>query len=297
MLRTPVRESLYLCLQGGCPMPLRVAIFVDAGYLYAQGAKALTGRPLTRAEVVLDIEAVAGRLLEAAAAMTQNAPLLRIYWYDGMLHGRLSAEQEALANRHDMKLRLGVVNSQGQQKGVDTLMVTDLVELARNQAIGDAVMLTGDEDLRIAVQIAQSFGVRIHLIGIEPSRGSQSVALLQEADTTVEWRRDLIATFMAPVPDAGEHGEVPAVPSARHITGGDVSEAIEEAAREFVAGLSASDVQSLAALGQTEIIPPEFDRRLLAICGRRAGRDLAPRDKTHMRHVFRQAIRDRLADS
>ena len=51
-------------------MLLRSAIFVDAGYLYAQGAKALTGGPLKRDRVVLDIEAVVGRLLEAAAAMT-----------------------------------------------------------------------------------------------------------------------------------------------------------------------------------------------------------------------------------
>ena len=73
-----------------------------------------------------------------------------------------------------MKLRLGIVNLAGQQKGVDSLIVTDLVELARNHAITDAILLSGDEDLRIGVQIAQSFGVRVHLIRIEPTRGSQS---------------------------------------------------------------------------------------------------------------------------
>ena len=65
-----------------------------------------------------------------------------------------------------MKLRLGQLNSEGQQKGVDSLIVTDLIELARNKAISDAVVLTGDEDIRVGVQIAQSLGVRVHLLGI-----------------------------------------------------------------------------------------------------------------------------------
>jgi uncharacterized LabA/DUF88 family protein len=43
-----------------------------------------------------------------------------------------------------------------------------LIELARNQAICDATVVTGDSDVRVAVQIAQSFGVRVHLIGLEP---------------------------------------------------------------------------------------------------------------------------------
>jgi uncharacterized LabA/DUF88 family protein len=34
------------------------------------------------------------------------------------------------------------------------LIGTDLIELARNHAISDAVLLSGDEDLRIGVQIA-----------------------------------------------------------------------------------------------------------------------------------------------
>ena len=55
----------------------------------------------------------------------------------------------------NVKLRLGQLNSAGQQKGVDSLIVTDLMELARNKAISDAVVVTGDEDIRIAVQIAQ----------------------------------------------------------------------------------------------------------------------------------------------
>ena len=88
-----------------------------------------------------------------------------------------------------MKLRLGQINSVGQQKGVNSLIVTDLIELARNGAMSDALHLSGDEDVRIAVQIAQSFGVRVHLLGIEAAKDSQSPLLLQEADTTSRWTK------------------------------------------------------------------------------------------------------------
>jgi uncharacterized LabA/DUF88 family protein len=54
----------------------------------------------------------------------------------------------------DVKIRLGYINGAGQQKGVDSLIVTDLIELARNQAISDAYLVSGDGDLRVAVQIA-----------------------------------------------------------------------------------------------------------------------------------------------
>lgn len=101
-----------------------------------------------------------------------------------------------LASTDHVKLRLGALNGVGQQKGVDSLIVTDLIELARNNAIQDAVLLAGDEDLRVGVQIAQSFGVAVHLVGIVPSRGSQSIALRQEADTTTELDAIAIGRFL-----------------------------------------------------------------------------------------------------
>jgi uncharacterized LabA/DUF88 family protein len=109
------------------------------------------------------------------------------------LVGRIGAESAAQhltpAHLQDVKVRLGFVNSVGEQKGVDSPIVTDMIALARNRAISDAVLVSGDEDLRVGVQQAQEFGVRVHLIGIKPSRGSQSLFLLQEADTLMSGRR------------------------------------------------------------------------------------------------------------
>ena len=40
----------------------RVAVFVDAGYLFAQGSRELCGAKLTRGEIVLDHNAVTAKL-------------------------------------------------------------------------------------------------------------------------------------------------------------------------------------------------------------------------------------------
>ena len=96
-----------------------------------------------------------------------------------------------------MKLRLGMIAFTGRQKGVDSLIVTDLIELARNHAISDAILLYGDEDVRIGVQIAQSFGMRVHLLGIEPGANNQSRLPRQESDTTTEWQQPEVELFLA----------------------------------------------------------------------------------------------------
>ena len=174
----------------------RVAVFVDAGYLFKQGGVTLTGRTTTRGELSLDIPAVVTHLKDFATTAT-GLPLLRIYWYDGTGSGP-SAQHVALAFHHDVKVRLGIVNSAGQQKGVDSLLVTDMINLARNGSMCDAVLLSGDEDIRVGVQQAQDHGVRVHLLGIAPARSNQSDLLLQEADQRFEWDEDDVSTFLQP---------------------------------------------------------------------------------------------------
>ncbi|MEO8926188.1 MAG: NYN domain-containing protein [Caulobacteraceae bacterium] len=146
-----------------------VAIFVDAGYLFAQGSVALTGAKRTRSELRLNDAAVIAALTSVAHEKSEGARLLRIYWYDAPLQSGMSAQQSGLAFTDHVKLRLGVLNGRGEQKGVDSLIVTDLIELARNRAISDAVLVSGDEDVRIGVQIAQNYGVSVHLVGLHPA--------------------------------------------------------------------------------------------------------------------------------
>lgn len=172
----------------------RVAVFVDAGYLFAEGSRALFGRKLPRSAVALD-HRVAIACLKRCARERTGLPLLRIYWYDGTAR-RPTRGQTAVAEEADVKLRLGRVNSAGQQKGVDALIASDLVSLARNRAMADCVVLGGDDELRIAVAEIQTLGVRVHLIGISPARHTQSPLLRCEADSTVEWDAHALAFFL-----------------------------------------------------------------------------------------------------
>ena len=177
---------------------MRCAVFVDAGYLFASGGQILTGSGHTRADTILDIEKAIKHLKMTASEVTDNAQLLRILWYDGMVGWRRSPEQNALARTNDVKLRLGTVNAGGVQKGVDSLIVTDLIDLARNQAISDAVLVSGDADIRIGIELAQKFGARVHLVGITPpGQYNQAIALLEEADTVREWTKEDIQQFLS----------------------------------------------------------------------------------------------------
>ena len=275
---------------------MRYAVFVDAGYLFAQGSKALAGQSLPRDQVDLDIPAVIRKLRMAADDRAPGASLLRIYWYDGLVRGNLSPQQQELAFMEDVKLRLGIVTPTGRQKGVDSLIVTDLVELARNGAITDVVMLSGDEDLRIGVQIAQSFGVRVHLIGIQPSRGSQSLTLLQESDTTTEWKGTDVDGFMATrtgygVADLALNREREAT-----VISEDTESILGEAIDGFLSSLSSDEILLVNSLDAHAPIPKAIDGRLLATCRSSLTRDLDQVERSDMRKRFREAVRERFRD-
>ncbi len=192
-------------------------------------------------------------------------------------------------------MRLGIVTPTGQQKGVDSLIVTDLVELARNRAITDAIVLSGDEDLRIGVQLAQSFGVRIHLLGIAPSRGSQSLTLLQESDTTTEWSQDDIDEFLSLRQGSVVHESLPRMikPSADVP---DPESAIGVVIEGFAGSLSPEELVDVDNLAASSPIPRVIDSRLLASCRTALGRDLDLGERSVMRKRFQEAATARLRD-
>lgn len=161
----------------------RAAIFVDAGYVFASGSQCIAGQKLARSQLLLDYDALLALLIRISSELT-GLPLLRVYWYDGASAGP-TPSHVALAYRANVKLRLGQM-SEGGQQGVDELLSQDLTSLAQNRAMADALLLSGDDDLRPAVEIAQSHGVRLHLLGIPKARENQAAALVQAADTSRE---------------------------------------------------------------------------------------------------------------
>jgi hypothetical protein len=273
----------------------RVAVFVDAGYFFAQGSCLLAGKKTPRGDVTVDLDKALDAFEEFACRISK-LPLLRIYWYDGTSTGP-TPQHVALAFKPRVKVRLGFVNTAGQQKGVDSLIVTDMITLARNRAMSEAVLLSGDEDIRVGVQQAQEFGVRVHLLGISPCRGSQSLFLLQEADTTHEWSERDISVFLSHNrPPLQAPASITVTPSPQLAVNPapasppTMAELAKEAAGEVDANLLDGLIKNYDSTGQ---LPPQVDRPLLGRANKTFGRLDAMKLKD-LRRSFVAAMRQRL---
>ncbi|MGV1005847.1 MAG: NYN domain-containing protein [Candidatus Nanopelagicales bacterium] len=188
----------------------RCAVFVDAGYLH-ESAKTLLlgGHPgaTVRAKATLLVREIA-----ALAVAQTDLPLLRIYWYAAAPNRNPYPDQRELASLQDIKLRLGNLRERAGgrmvQKGVDAELHADMTGLARNRGAVDFVLLSGDEDLLRAVDEVQSYGVRVHLWGVEagPDGGNQSLELIAAADRRhvleEAWIRNVFAILEPPRPDS-----------------------------------------------------------------------------------------------
>ncbi|MBV1942762.1 NYN domain-containing protein [Streptomyces sp. BV286] len=176
-------ELLQRVLAEVAKTPSTHAIFVDAGYLYAAAGRLVAGTEDRRA-FELDAEGLIEALIDRARTIFADSRLLRVYWYDGARRRIHTAEQQSIAELPDVKVRLGNLNANNQQKGVDSLIRSDLESLARHRAISDATLIGGDEDLVSAVEAAQGYGARVHLWGIEAPEGrNQAEPLLWEVDS------------------------------------------------------------------------------------------------------------------
>ncbi len=274
---------------------MRCGIFVDAGYVFAQGSTALFGAKQKQSELILKSSSVINLLIETKNKLCPNIELLRIYWYDAAANGSPSKQQFQFAFSNDVKLRLGFLNSSGQQKGVDSLIVTDMIELARNNAISDALLISGDEDLRVGVSIAQSYGVRVHLVGIHPSRGSQSQLLMQEADTKTEWSKIEIETFLSKHEDTNKTTSPESYPArdtlAEQTENSNPTEIFALVSNDLAIAIPESELDALSKLHS---LPREIDGKLLGISRDKLGRELDGKEKRELRDMFRNGIQLRI---
>lgn len=291
----------------------RTAVFVDAGYLFAAGSTLLVQEKLVRGELHLDHAAIL-KLLEEIVDRTSGLPMLRIYWYDGT-SGVPTPQQLALAYQPGVKLRLGFVNQHGQQKGVDALIITDMIQLARNRGMADAVLLTGDEDIRVGMQQAQECGVRVHLVGIAPARENQSGFLRQEADSVLELSLEDVQSFLKPLTDNSRSTPVfvyppePSGATAAFASGeaekgekGESDNAAEsgasaeltQLAQRIAESLSPEEIDAVLVEAGSGSVPSNIDRRLL-VEGSKAnnGIPLTPELKRLARAAFLSACRAR----
>ncbi len=273
-----------------------LAIFVDAGYVFAACAELLSGRRHERRQyMLLDDNEFLPLLLSVATAREPGYSLLRTYWYDAAPSpDQLSEQQLQIATRSDCKLRLGTLSRENVQKGVDTLLVLDLVKLSQRKAISSAILVTGDDDIRGAVELAQEHGVRVHLVGIEPRAWHNQAARLQrECDSVTEITKSQVLTFFALLTDEGAlrpegAADPPRPPLPPDGAPPDDVSKLDEAVAHALEAATADDVNSVIAnsTGSFVDIPPHIYRRLLGRYGANLGRELSEDEKREMRRRF-----------
>src|SRR6204780_5665071 len=126
------------------------------------------------------------QLLGNLAIERTRLPLLRCYWYEATVEGRRTADHDALADLPGVKLRVAKMRP-GRREGVESEIHRDLTTLARNKAVSDAMLVSGEEDLAQVIADVQDLGMRVTLLHIALD-GSSAIprALRQECDDILE---------------------------------------------------------------------------------------------------------------
>jgi uncharacterized LabA/DUF88 family protein len=178
----------------------RCALFVDAGYMLADGAMAVHGTR-RRESVTWDYEGVLQLLANLARDRT-GLPLLRCYWYEATVEGRRTAEHDALADMPGIKLRLAKLRP-GRREGVETEIHRDLTVLARNGAVSDAVVVSAEEDLAQVVSDVQDLGMRVTIVHVTvDGNWTISRSLRQECDDIMELTSAHLRPYIELIPGA-----------------------------------------------------------------------------------------------
>lgn len=302
----------------------RFAVLVDAGYLLSQGVQILSEqRSKSRKDIAIaDPRGLITQIISQAVAALGNSDLLRVYWYDGVA-GRLSAEHEALSLLPDVQFRAGTISKSGLQKGVDSKIMADLIELSTNQAITDAVLLTGDGDLVIGVDLAQRRGVRVAILGLEDLAQdishNQSFEIVCAADRVRRLARADIAPFLSYHPSTARGADLisptPAAPAKKAAAKKAATKKVAPAAKKSKAQAlpPATAMTDKPHLDELPVIVqkiiaaanPPFDKatvpssgtlsqaidsRLLKAATEILGRKPMPSERTALRRLFQQSL-------
>ena len=200
----------------------RCALFVDAGYVLADGAMAVHGIR-HRESVSWDYAGLLSFMGSIARERT-GRPLLRCYWYEAAVEGRRTSEHDSLADLPGLKLRLGRTRP-GRREGVEGEIRRDLTTLARNNAISDALLVSAEEDLAQVVADVQDLGIRVTIVHITVGGNwTISRSLRQECDDIIEIGEGHLRPFTQLVAGTDSlGGEEPyqlAVTAARALTNG-----------------------------------------------------------------------------
>jgi uncharacterized LabA/DUF88 family protein len=263
-----------------------VAVFVDAGYVFAAGATAAFGAVRPRPQLKLDVPALYNELLHVSAVRAEANRLLRMYWYDGLPSTGYADSHRDVAAHDYMLLRLSPLDSRNRQSGVDILLAEDLVQLTANRAICDAVLMTGDVDMLIGVRAAQRMGTRVHLVGIAPVEDNQHESLTAEVDTRTVFNAKLVQGFLSLVNgDVQEDREAASVAPDRAAK---ISDIVNQFVLQHVLPGSLPQITKYTGSSPQNVTNPH-DSLLLYQCSLDLG-ELARPEKILMRQEFHRVV-------
>ena len=233
----------------------RCAVFVDVGHLLAEGGRLCCGTSVRK-----NLQCDYTRLVDALKRFAMDhcgLSILRIYWYDAAPDAVPTQEQLDVGELPNVKLRLGRLIG-GRQKGVDSLIVRDLMTLARERAVTTIFLLGGDEDLREGVAAAQEMGVLVIVVGITTvGTVNQARTLIRESDEHLVLDPDFLSPFFAlkaATPQIALPLQGPRDGEAARVTG-------QSFAAEWARRATPEEIRRL--LDQAPILPNHLDTQLL----------------------------------
>lgn len=144
--------------------------------------------------------------------------LLRTYYYDCLPYQsrqptpdesdrlkRVQRFHDALNRIPRFEVRRGYVKFQGvdqisrkpiyQQKGVDVLLVVDLLRLSFNRSISRAYLIGGDGDYVPAIQVAKDLGVSVYLFYGNTPNSKYAQPLWEMCDERKEITNNMLTPF------------------------------------------------------------------------------------------------------
>lgn len=233
----------------------RTQVFVDTSYLLATFYN--SWQVSAREQLEIELHSVV-QTLHYFAKLQVNQPVQRQNWYDGVPERGLHRYQEELRKLSGVQFRAGKlvkVGNRRAQKGVDTLLVADMIVSAYNGGCSDMVLVCGDADMVPGVEEAVKRGVRVHLIGFGWESVSRSLSQVCDTVTILDPRLDFLDCMkisaieaLAPTepdvdPPGPEETEDQPVPEIS------AEDSVEEAA-EQAAEQTAEDTQSHSSTPQ-----------------------------------------------
>ena len=156
----------------------QTAIFIDAGFLLSLGGHRAAGTTL-RSAFTIHYESLVRGIVQTVKKNT-GLNNLRVYWYDASKDGLFTEQHKRIGFIPGVKVRLGRISYNGEQKGVDLRLALDLVGVARHGSASVAYLVSGDDDLAEAVEEAQDLGMKVILLGVRRDESRLGVASVAE---------------------------------------------------------------------------------------------------------------------